>query len=150
MRGINVARVVVGGLVAGLVINVGEFVFNGVLFAADMEAAIARLNLPPVGGGAMAVFTLLGFVLGIATVWLYAAIRPRFGAGANTALCAGATAWFFAYFYPSIGFGVMGLFPARLLAFGLVWSLGEMLAAAVAGAWLYQEETALPPAAVIR
>jgi hypothetical protein len=140
MTGINLARVVLGGLLAGLVINIGEFLFNAVLFAADMEAAMARLNLAPVGGGAMGMFLVLGFALGIGTVWLYAAIRARFGPGVNTALCAGATVWFFAYLYPSTGFAVMGLFPAKLLAIGLVWGLGEVLIAAVAGAWLYHEE----------
>ena len=150
MRGINVARVVIGGLLAGLVVNIGEFVFNGVLFGADMEAAVARLNLPPIGPSAITVFVVMGFALGIATVWLYAAIRPRFGAGVNTALCAGATVWFFVSVYPSPGFAAMGLFPARLLAFGIVWGLGELLIAAVAGAWLYQEQGAPAGHAAIR
>jgi hypothetical protein len=144
MGGINLARVVLGGLVAGLVIDIGEYIFNGWLFAADMEAATARLNLPPVAGTAISVFLVLGFALGIATVWLYAAIRPRFGAGVNTALCAGATVWFLAYVYPSIGFAVMGLFPRRLLAIGIVWGLGEVLLASVAGAWLYREAAGRP------
>jgi hypothetical protein len=143
MNRINLARVVLGGLLAGLVINIGESAFNAWLFAADMEAAMARLNLPPVGGGAIAMFLVMGFALGIATVWLYAAIRPRFGAGVNTALCAGATVWFFAYVYPSIGFAVMGLFSARLIAIGLLWGLGEVLIASVAGAWLYREGAAV-------
>src|SRR5688572_20860368 len=103
MTGINVARVLIGGFVAGLVINIGESVFHAWLFAADLEAALARLNVPPVGGGAIAIFVVLSFALGIATVWLYAAIRPRYGAGVSTALCAGAAVWFFASAYPSIG-----------------------------------------------
>ena len=139
MRGINYAKVVLGGLVAGLVINIGESIFNGWLFAADMEATMARLNLPPVGGGAIAAFLVMGFGLGIATVWLYAAIRARFGPGVNTALCAGTTVWFLAYVYPSIGFAVMGLFPTRFITIGIVWGLAEVLLASVAGAWLYQE-----------
>jgi hypothetical protein len=139
MKSINVTRVVLGGLLAGLVINIGESIFNGWLFAADLEAALTRLNLPMVGGSAIATFVLLAFALGIATVWLYAAIRPRYGAGVGTALCAGAAVWFFAFVYPSVGFIVMGLFPARLIAIGIIWGLGEMLLAAVAGAWLYRE-----------
>ncbi len=103
MHGINLARVVLGGLLAGLVIDVGEFLFNGWLFAADMEAAMRQLNLPPPGGGAIATFLIMGFALGIATVWLYAAIRPRLGPGVSTALCAGATVWFLAYVYTSVG-----------------------------------------------
>lgn len=139
MKGIDVGRVVLGGLLAGLVIDIGESVLNGWLLAADMEAAMARLNLPPIGGSAIATFVVLGFALGIAMIWLYAAIRPRFGAGVNTALCAGAAVWFFAYLYPTIGFAVMGFFSTRLIVIGLIWGLAEVLIAAVAGAWLYRE-----------
>lgn len=139
MPGINLTRVVLGGLLAGLVIDIGESVLNGWLMADDMTAAFARLNLPPIGGSAIATFVVLGFALGIATVWLYAAIRPRLGPGINTALCAGSAVWFFAYLYPSIGFAVMGFFPTRLVVIGLGWGLAELLLAAVAGAWLYQE-----------
>ena len=142
MTGINVARVLIGGFVAGLVINIGESVFHAWLFAADLEAALSRLNVPPVGGNAIATFVVMGFALGIATIWLYAAIRPRYGAGVNTALCAGAAAWFFASAYPSIGFLAMGLFPTRLTLIGLVWGLVELMVAAVAGAWLYHETEA--------
>ena len=139
MNGINIARVVLGGLLAGVIIDIGEVVLNAWLLAARMEAAMTRLNLPPVSGGAIAGFLIMGFALGIATVWLYAAIRPRFGPGVRAALCAGATVWFLAYVYPSIGFELMGLFPTRIIAIGMVWGLGELLVAAVAGAWLYQE-----------
>ena len=139
MNSINLARVVLGGFVAGLIIDIGEVTLNGWLLAADMEATMVRLNLPPVGGSAIAAFMVMGFALGIAAVWLYAAIRPRFGAGVNTALCAGATVWFFAYVYPAIGYALMGLFSTRVIVIGVVWGLGELLLATVAGAWLYQE-----------
>ena len=143
MNGINHARVVLGGLVAGLVIDIGEAALNGWLLASDMEAAMLRLNLPPVGGSAITAFMIMGFALGIAAVWLYAAIRPRFGPGVKTAMCAGATVWFLAYVYPSIGFALMGLFATRVIVIGVVWGLAELLLATVAGAWVYQEAPAV-------
>lgn len=139
MRGINTARVVIGGIVAGLVINVSEFIVNMVVLGADMNIAMTRLNLPPVGGQAIAVFVVSGFALGIMTTWLYAAIRPRYGPGPKTALCAGAAVWFFAYLYGGVGMTVMGVFPGRMMAIGTIWGLGEILVAAVAGAFLYKE-----------
>jgi hypothetical protein len=139
MTGINTGRVILGGLLAGVVINVGESVLNAVVLADDMAAALARMNLPPVGGSAIGVFVVLGFALGIAMVWLYAAIRPRYGAGARTALCAGAAVWFLAYLYPSIGYAVMGMFSTGTIVLALIWGLVELLIAAVAGAWLYKE-----------
>jgi len=139
MGGINFGRVVLGGLLAGLVIDASEYLLNEVVLGEQMDAAMQRLNLPPVGGGAIGVFVVLGFALGIATIWFYAAIRPRFGAGVRTALCAGSAVWFFAYLYPSIGLGVLGFFPAGLMTLAVIWGLVELLVAAVAGAWLYKE-----------
>lgn len=142
MTGINMARVLIGGVVAGLVINIGEFILNMFVIQPEMDAAIARMNLPPVAGQQIGTFVALAFALGIATVWLYAAIRPRFGAGIGTALCAGSVVWFLAYVYPSIGMVVMGMFPAGTTVLALVWGLVEVLAGAAVGAWLYQEQPA--------
>ena len=139
MGGINLGRVVLGGLLAGLVIDVSEYVLNEVVLGEQMDAAMQRLNLPPVGGGAIGVFVVLGFALGIAATGLYAAIRPRFGPGVRTALCAGSTVWFFAYLYPSIGMGVLGFFPTGVITLAVIWGLVELLVAAVLGAWFYQE-----------
>jgi uncharacterized protein (DUF2062 family) len=46
-----------------------------------------------------------------------------------------------------MGFVVMGMFPTRLIAIGLVWGLAEVLIAAVAGAWLYHEPLGAPATA---
>jgi len=135
----NTARVLTGGVVAGLVINVGEYVLNMFVIKTEMDAAVARMNLPPVGGSQIGLFVALAFALGIATVWLYAAIRPRFGAGVSTALCAGATVWFFAYLYHGLGLWVMGMFPTATMTVSIAWGLAEVLAAAVAGAFIYKE-----------
>src|SRR5262245_35242010 len=139
MGGINFSRVVLGGLLAGPGMQLAEYVLNGVVLAQDMDAAIQRLNLPPLGGSAIGVFLVIGFALGIATIWFYAAIRPRFGAGVRTALCAGAAVWFFADLYPNIGLVVLGVFPGRLITLAVVWGLVELLVAAAAGAWFYRE-----------
>ncbi len=44
MGKINWTRVILGGLVAGVIINVFESVLNGVILAKDMEAAISALG----------------------------------------------------------------------------------------------------------
>jgi len=139
VAGINTGRVVVGGLIAGLVLNVSEFILNTVVLGTSMTAAMAKMNLPPVGGAGMVAFVVLGFALGIVAIWLYAAIRPRFGPGPKTALCAGATVWFFAYLYGGLGMVVMGMFPLGTMAVGLLWGLAEILVASVAGAYFYRE-----------
>ncbi len=88
MSQINLGRVVIGGLLAGLIINVGEFILNGLLLEEQMNAAMAALNKPPINPNMIMWFVLFGFGLGCMLVWTYAAIRPRFGAGVKTAICA--------------------------------------------------------------
>ena len=44
MGKINWTRVILGGIVAGVIINIFEFVLNGVVLAKDMEAAISALG----------------------------------------------------------------------------------------------------------
>ena len=139
MSSINMGRVVGGGLVAGLLINVSEFVLNTVVLAEDMNAAMAALNRPPIDNGMIVWFVLLAFGIGIMAVWVYAAVRPRFGPGVQTAICASLVVWGLAYLYPNVTTIVLGLFPTRLMIIATVWGLVEVLAAGVAGAWIYTE-----------
>jgi MFS family permease len=142
MSKMNMKRVVLGGLLAGLVINIGETILNTVVIGTQMNAELTRLNLPPMGGAVIGVFVALCFLLGIAAIWLYAAIRPRFGAGPKTAVMAAALIWFTGYLFPGVTQVAMGMFPAQLMAIALLWGAVEIAIAAVAGAYVYQETAA--------
>jgi hypothetical protein len=66
MGKINWSRVLLGGLLAGVIINVFEFVANGVFLAADWEAmmkALGRSTAPSPTAGV--IFLLWGFLCGI-------------------------------------------------------------------------------------
>jgi peptidoglycan biosynthesis protein MviN/MurJ (putative lipid II flippase) len=136
---INTSKVILGGLVAGVVINISEYILNVPVFGAEVETIMAAHNIPPMGGGVIATFILLGFVVGVALVWLYAAIRPRLGPGPKTAAIAGVAVWVLAYLYSGVAFCVLGLMTERLLVIGLIWGLVELIVAGIAGAWLYSE-----------
>ena len=139
MASINTRGVVLGGIVAGVVINISEYILNEPVLGAQFAAAMTAHNLPPFGGSAIAVFLIYGFALGLVLMWLYAAIRPRLGAGPRTAAIAGVVVWFLAYFTSTLNFGAIGLLPAQPLLIGLVWGLVELIVAAVVGGWLYSE-----------
>lgn len=139
MRRINISRWLVGGLLAGLVINIGEFILNVPVAGERFASAMASLGLAPAGGGAIAMFVVAGFVLGLLAVWLYTAIRPRLGPGPRTAIIAGLFVWLLAVAYPSLMYLALGLFPGGLIALGAVWGLVEIPLATVAGSWLYRE-----------
>jgi len=136
--GINFGRVVLGGLLAGLIINISECLLNGVVLARDMDEAMRRLNLPPVGGNAITIFVIFGFVLGIAAIWFYAAIRPRFGAGVKTALCRVGGVVLRLPLSEHCQ-AVLGFFPVGLITISIFWGLVEILLATASGAWLYTD-----------
>jgi hypothetical protein len=139
MADINTPRVILGGLVAGLVVNVVESIMNMFVIVGPMEEILSARNLEPVGQTAIAGFTVLAFTLGIVMVWLYAAIRPRYGEGPATALRAGAAAWLLFYLLPLYGNWLFGFIPTSMLGIGAAYTLPMMLAAGYAGGMLYKE-----------
>jgi len=142
MGKINFGRVVLGGLLAGLIINIGEILLNNYILGNLWEDTLKALNRPSMASdaAAMVYFIILGFAVGIFSVWIYAAIRPRFGIGPLTAVCAGLIVWFLASMYTSAAMLPMHLFPRRLLLISVVWEFVQMPIAAIAGAWVYKEE----------
>ncbi len=141
MGNINWGRVLLGGIVAGVVVNVVEFTLHAVILDPDWRAAMAALGRPmDESTGAMMIYVGLGFLTGILAVCYYAAIRPRFGAGVQTAVRAGIGVWLLAYLVPTIGMVPSGLFPNRLLWLPVAVALVELPLATMAGAWLYKED----------
>jgi hypothetical protein len=140
MGKINWKRVILGGLVAGVIINVVEWVVNGVIFAGDWASVMKALNRSSAfSPKQIAALNLWGFLTGIATIWLYAAIRPRYGAGAKTAVCAGAAMWFMNYALGGVFPVITHMYPLGLATVTLLIGLAEAIVAGLAGAWLYKE-----------
>jgi hypothetical protein len=140
MNKINFTRVLLGGLVAGVVLNIGEFILNDVILGTQMKDFLDRLRLPDPGRSFIAVAVILTLVIGVVIVWVYAAMRPRLGPGPKTAICAGVIAWIFVCVYCGVINGIILQVPTNFLIIGIVWCFIEYTVAAVAGAWLYKEE----------
>ena len=138
MNRINYGRVLGGGLLAGLVLNIGEYLLNLIL-GEEWAQAAASLGVAEPGASEIARYVVLTFLIGIALVWLYAAIRPRFGPGPGTAFKAALAVWFLGWLMPAGFFETMGIFPSKLFYVSIVWGLIEVPVASLAGAWLYQE-----------
>jgi hypothetical protein len=139
MSKINYGRVILGGLVAGLVLSVGEFVSHTFVFREQVEASFGKLHLPPPGGSFVALAVSLTFMLGIVMICVYAMIRPRYGPGPKTAICAASVIWFCVDFYHGIlNAPIFGLTKGFVIV-ALVWGIVEYSLAAIAGAWLYKE-----------
>ena len=122
----NMSGIIKGGLVAGLLINVSEYVLNMMV-----------VPVPEGEGGSIAFWVVYAFVLGLLTAYLYAAIRPRCGAGPKTGVCAGLTVWGLHTLLPAAGAANMGLMDLSVV--GLVWTAVEMSLAGVLAGMLYSE-----------
>jgi hypothetical protein len=143
MGRINWARVFLGGLLAGVIINIFEFFTNDVFLTAEWEAvmkALGRTNFP--SPGAVVIFLIWGFLSGIAAIWLYAAVRPRFGPGVKTAILSGFAFWLLTTVLRTVddaGVGYPFLYPPRLLVILVAVCFVQFVVASAAGAWVYKE-----------
>ena len=139
---INTGKVIAGGLVAGVVMNVIDVVLNYFVFAESMRTELDVLN-PTLWSGLQGVDTMVGFVvldfvLGFLAVLTYAAIRPRFGPGAGTAIKAGLLVW--AISGATWAFlTVMGIFSTGFLLISGAGALVNFLVSTTAGARFYTE-----------
>ena len=140
MGQINVGRVLLGGLVAGLVLNIGEFVLNDKVLAPQMKAFMSSHSFNEPGGSFVAVAVGMTFLLGIVMVWSYALIRPRCGAGPKTAIITALIAWFGIYLYSGLINGLLFGIPTNTILLVCGWGLVEYILGAVVGAALYKEE----------
>lgn len=135
----NFGRVVLGGLLAGLVLNIGEFLLNEKVLKSEMVAFLTAHNFKDPGTNFIIIAVAGTFILGIVAVWLYALIRPRLGPGPKAAIVAALILWFGVYLYSGIINGVLLAIPTNALMIGIVWGLVEYIIATIAGAWVYKE-----------
>ncbi len=139
MNKINFGRVLLGGIVAGFVLNVGEVVLNGILLRARMLADMERMNLMPPGMGFGVLAVGLTFIFGILAVLLYAMVRSRLGPGPKTALTIALILWFCLYAYCGTINMMLISVPPKIILMIMAWGLVEYPLGILAGAALYKE-----------
>ncbi len=141
MAGINYGRVLIGGLVGGVVANLCDFVVNMFLLADDMQQMAQRLGLDwaTVSGSSVAIsWVAIDFLYATLIVWTYAAVRPRLGAGPKTAVTAGLVI-FSAVTVILFGFAQMGIFTMPTFIKATLFSGVTAVLTSLAGGWAYKE-----------
>ena len=135
----NWGRVFLCGLVAGGVWTLLSVTLLA-LVGGDFVDAVpgGRLNVP--SGGLQAFLLLSNFAAGIWAMWLYAAIRPRYGPGPKTALVAGLAWWFIVSLQSGKWVALLSVHPKAVLTL-LATTLPAIIVSAVVGAWPYEERT---------
>ena len=140
MGQINMRKVIIGGLIAGVVLNVIDTVLYGVVLKDQMAAAMTAMNKPAMSNAQIPWFVFLDFVFGVFLVWAYAAMRPRFGAGPGTAAKVGVAVWFAAGLMPTLFMWPSEIPPHNIAIIGTIASLISAPLATVVGAKFYTEE----------
>ena len=140
MGKINLGRVILGGLAAGLAYNLINWIGHGVILKAASSETMAELNMEPPGAGLQIQLWLIWLGYGVALAWVYAAIRPRFGPGFATALRAGGTVWFVGIVVPALPMVVLGFATAGMVLADLLVGLAALLAGGLIAGYLYREE----------
>jgi len=138
MGNINWGRVLLCGLVTGVVWGaVATPVL--LLIGQDFLAAIPVGNpFSPLQARLVAFYGLLWFVMGVWMMWLYAAIRPRYGPGPKTAAIAGLATAVFGILADAVWVS-MGFASPAVVAAPIAAAVPILIIAAIAGAWLYKE-----------
>ena len=139
MGKINSGRVLLGGVVAGVILTIGEYLINDVILRKQMEDTFSRFHVSKPGNNFIIAATVMTILLGIVLVWLYALIRSRLGPGPKTAVVAAIILWFGVYVYTGVINGILFQIPMNLMLIGFVWGFVEYIVAALAGGALYSE-----------
>jgi hypothetical protein len=137
MGKINWARVLLCGLLTGAVFYLLRLlVFLFILRETEFARAVEAAGRPVIA----ALPFILSLAIGIWTMWLYAAIRPRYGPGPKTAALAGCALWVVAALAVAHWASVRLLaVPAGALVAPLAAGLPVAVLAVVVGAWPYKE-----------
>ena len=139
MGRMNLGRLFLGGLVAGVVGNVLHAVTGMYLTVDEMSDMERRLNLSHEAiNSSMATWIIVDFVWGLLLVFTYAAMRSRFGPGPKTAVVSGVTLWL-AVCSVFAGLTAIGIYTEQAFIKESFLNLVTVLAASLAGAYFYKE-----------
>ena len=141
---IDTQRVLLGGLAAGVVGNIFGFVGFGMLLGPRMQAeAIAvapALEGRAMGSAAITTNIAAQFLIGVLLVWLYAAMRPRFGPGLKTSLYSAMVVWVCGLVFHA-DWVLVGMMSMTTFVLASLLALLQVATAAAVGAWLYRESS---------
>ncbi|MGE5834126.1 MAG: hypothetical protein ACM4AI_06575 [Acidobacteriota bacterium] len=135
---INSGKVVVGGLVAGVVANALDYVFQGIVLKRDFEVMQQRLNLDPAKASNPVPWIVIDFILGFLVVVTYVGFRTRWGPGPKTAIYAGLVI-FLGICATMFGLTSIGIFSTDTYMKSAALSLVTVMSASLAGAKIYKE-----------
>jgi hypothetical protein len=130
-------------MIAGIVVASCEYLLDSFVFAGQWDEAVNTLKSPYFSRTTIiASFQILGFAAGVIALRLYAAMSPRRGSGRRTALRAALYGWSLTYLPVCAALSLWKPIPALLVGIVAATALGELVAGASLGCWIYEESCA--------
>jgi len=129
-------QLIVGGLVAGGLIVVGEAILNLLLLGEEWALLFARLGItqPTLPVAVQGVAKLL--MLGVFAVWLAGHLRYSFHFPYQSGLVAGLIVWVLVWAWVQWGMVLAGYVSLRIAVTTIAWGLWELPLAVGAGTWV--------------
>ena len=143
MGKINVGRVFLGGIVAGAFSWAVQYVAVLLGLSRGLSEMLGVPDLANPSGARILTLAVVEILVGgPLAIWLYAAIRPRFGAGPKTAIYVALWIWFVLGPYEQTVVTALGFVKPLPLGAMIKMDLASLpliIAAMLLGAWLYKE-----------
>lgn len=139
---IDIPRLLLGGVVAGVVLNLITGIANAGILKGDFENWANGMGShlhPPAQPTQICFWVLMCLVDGMVGVLLYAAMRPRFGARPRTALLAGLLVWIVGRLCVAMDMTALGVFPWHLMLGQTILGLIAIVPGVLVGSWIYRE-----------
>lgn len=142
MEKINYTRVLLGGILASAAFVVAEVIVEGLLklIIGFSEVNLAREYFPNImlSGARYQIINILYLLFSCTTaIWLYAALRPKFGEGIKTAFIASLFIIFIIFLF-MVNNVNMEIYPLKPALISLALSLAEFPIAVIIGAVIYK------------
>jgi hypothetical protein len=139
---INFRRFAVGVLAAGVLLNAVTAMGNSTVFKSSLDLWSASMTghlAPPRPPLQIALWTLMCLIDALMGMWIYIALRQRFGAGSQTALLAGLAVWVVGRFCVALDMLGLGVFPVHMMIEQALLGLLAILPSTLLGAWIYRD-----------
>jgi hypothetical protein len=135
----NPARVVLGGLAAGLFLLASGIALGHGVLGPEYIRAFASHRAHPVSAATVIENTAVRLAYGFLVAFLYASLRPRFGAGPRTAVVTALFVWVAAFLPRYLELHEFGILEGWRLGVSVPWGLAELILAALLAGWIYRE-----------
>lgn len=142
MKNVNWGKFILGALIVTAICFISDGFLHQKFVNDEWQAVFDALNAtaPEHGGLNMVWFVIFEAGRGFLTMYVYVLLRPRLGAGVQTATWAGVVAWVVYSFTGPVQFIPIGFFSEALWIKAGLYQLVFSIVAAIAGAAPYGEK----------